>query len=283
MNRVPFGRRQISTADVIYNGVGIAVLVVMGFPVYWMVATAFKRGRDILSLVPVWFPIAPSLANFQDAIGRPYFVSSVATSIEVVATTVVASLALAFLASVAVARFLFRGRRLFLFLVIVVQMIPLNALVIPIYLQFNAAGLTDQLPPLVLVYMAYVLPFMVWTLRGFVATVPVDLEEAAMIDGCSRIGAFVRILLPLVAPGLVATSIYAFIQAWNEYITAYILLSSPEHQTLTVWLAGFTTNHGPAWGPLMAGATLTSIPVVIFFMIVQRQVITGLTAGGVKG
>jgi N,N'-diacetylchitobiose transport system permease protein len=131
--------------------------------------------------------------------------------------------------------------------------------------------------------MTFVLPFAIWTLRGFILGVPRELEEAAMVDGTTRFGAFVRILLPLVAPGLVATSIFAFIQAWNEYIIAYVLLSSPEKQTLTVWLASFTTNRGTEWGPLMAGATLTAVPVVIFFLLVQRRIAFGLTSGAVRG
>ena len=131
--------------------------------------------------------------------------------------------------------------------------------------------------------MTFVLPFTIWTLRGFILGVPRELEEAAMVDGTTRFGAFVRVLLPLVAPGLVATSIFAFIQAWNEYIMAYVLLSSPEKQTLTVWLASFTTNRGTAWGPLMAGATLTALPVVGFFLLVQRRIAFGLTAGAVRG
>jgi len=128
-----------------------------------------------------------------------------------------------------------------------------------------------------------VLPFMVWTLRGFVHNIPIDLEEAAMVDGASRVGAFMRIVFPLVAPGLVATAIFGFIQAWNEYIIAYVLLSSSSKQTLTIWLASFTTQHGTDWGGLMAGATLTSLPVVVFFLLVQRRVTGGLTAGAVKG
>jgi N,N'-diacetylchitobiose transport system permease protein len=135
----------------------------------------------------------------------------------------------------------------------------------------------------IITYMTFVLPFAIWTLRGFILGVPRELEEAAMVDGTTRFGAFVRILLPLVAPGLVATSIFAFIQAWNEYIIAYVLLSSPEKQTLTVWLASFTTNRGTEWGPLMAGATLTAVPVVIFFLLVQRRIAFGLTSGAVRG
>ena len=141
----------------------------------------------------------------------------------------------------------------------------------------------DKLTGVIVTYLTFVLPFTIWTLRGFMLGMPKDLEEAAMVDGTTRFGAFVRILLPLVGPGLVATSIFAFIQAWNEFIMAYVLLHDPEKQTLTVWLANFTTSRGTDWGPLMAGATLTALPVVIFFVIVQRKIAFGLTAGAVRG
>jgi len=162
-------------------------------------------------------------------------------------------------------------------------MVPLNALIIPLYITLSRAHQVNQLSGVIITYLTFVLPFTIWTLRGFILGVPRELEEAAMVDGTTRFGAFVRVLLPLVAPGLVATSIFAFIQAWNEYIMAYVLLSSPEKQTLTVWLASFTTNRGTAWGPLMAGATLTALPVVVFFLLVQRRIAFGLTAGAVRG
>jgi N,N'-diacetylchitobiose transport system permease protein len=265
------------------DATGVAVAAVMLFPIYWMVATAFKPGRDILRLTPKWFPDPFTLQNFQDAISRPYFLEDVKNSLIVVGAMLAISLAVAFLAAVGVARFGFKGRNGFLIMVIGVQMVPLNALIIPLYLMLDGVGQTDALPGVIAIYLAVVLPFMVWTLRGFVANVPVELEEAAMIDGCTRFGAFLRITFPLVGPGLVATAVFGFIQAWNEYIIAYVLLSSPGNQTLTVWLASFTTNHGPEWGPLMAAATLTGLPVVAFFLIVQRYLAGGLTAGAVKG
>ena len=132
--------------------------------------------------------------------------------------------------------------------------------------------------------MTFVLPFAVWTLRGFIIGIPRELEEAAMVDGSSRLGAFIRILLPLVAPGLVATSVFAFVTTWNEYIFAAVLLSDQQNQTLTVWLSYFYgTSRATDWGGLMAASTLTAIPVVIFFLIVQRRIAFGLTAGAVKG
>ena len=274
-------RRTISRT--FYDAVALLIFAVMLFPIYWMVSTALKPGKEILSLTPVWFPSHVTFDNFRTAVNVPFFWNDVANSLIVVLTVVAISIVLAFFAAVAVARFGFRGRTAFIVMIIAVQMVPLNALVIPVYLLLNQVGQVDSLPGVIAYYLAIVLPFMVWTLRGFVANVPVDLEEAAMVDGATRVGAFLRIVFPLVAPGLVATAIYGFIQAWNEYIIAYVLLSSNSKQTLTIWLASFTTQHGTDWGGLMAGATLTALPVVVFFLIVQRHVAGGLTAGAVKG
>ena len=271
------------TKQALYDATGLGVAAVMLFPIYWMVATAFKPGRDILTLTPKWIPSPFTLENFHSAITRPYFVDDVRNSLLVVGSMLVLALAIAFLAAVGTARFGFKGRTAFLIMIIGVQMVPLNALIIPIYLMLDRVGQTDALPGVIAVYLAVVLPFMIWTLRGFVANIPVELEESAMIDGCTRVGAFWRITFPLVGPGLVATAIFGFIQAWNEYIIAYVLLNSPNNQTLTVWLASFTTNHGPEWGPLMAGATFTGLPVVAFFLVLQRYLAGGLTAGAVKG
>jgi N,N'-diacetylchitobiose transport system permease protein len=161
--------------------------------------------------------------------------------------------------------------------------VPLAALIIPLYIMMSRVHQVDKLSGVIVMYLTFVLPFAVWTLRGFLLGVPKELEESAMVDGATRFGAFVRILLPLLGPGLVATSIFAFIQAWNEFIIAYVFLHTPEKQTLMVWLASFTTLRGTDWGPLMAGATLCSLPVIIFFVLVQRKIAFGLTAGAVKG
>ena len=265
------------------NAVALLVFAVMVFPVYWMVATAFKPGRDIFADTPVWFPYHATLGNFGDAIHRPHFWADVKNSLIIVGVVVALSLALAFLAALALARFRFYGRKAFIVLIIAVQMIPLNALIIPIYLVLSKAHQVDKLSGVIVTYLTFVLPFTIWTLRGFMLGVPRDLEEASQVDGTTRFGAFVRILLPLIGPGLVATSIFAFIQAWNEYIIAYVFLQDGSKQTITVWLASFTNLHGTDWGPLMAGATLTALPVVIFFVLIQRRISFGLTAGSVKG
>jgi N,N'-diacetylchitobiose transport system permease protein len=265
------------------NLIALLVFAVMVFPVYWMVSTAFKPAGDILTFSPKLFPTSATLENFTDAIHRPYFWQVAKNSLIVVAAVTALSLVLAFLAALALAKFRFYGRTGFIILMIAVQTVPLNALIIPLYILLSRANQADKLTGVIVTYLTFVLPFCVWMLRGFILGIPRDLEEAAMVDGSTRFGAFFRILLPLVAPGLVATSIFAFIQVWNEFIIAYIVLSSPEKQTLTVWLAQFTSLRGTQWGPLMAGATLTAIPVVIFFVAVHRRIAFGLTAGAVRG
>jgi N,N'-diacetylchitobiose transport system permease protein len=275
-----------------WNVLGLFVLAVMAFPVYWMVATAFKPGQDVLSYTPQWIPLHPTLDNFSEAINRPHFWDSVKNSLIIVTVVVALSLVLAFLAALALAKFRFYGRKGVIVVILGVQMVPLAALIIPLYIMMSEAEKTrglhyvlgvDKLSGVIVMYLTFVLPFAVWTLRGFIDGVPRELEEAAMVDGTTRFGAFVRILLPLVGPGLVATSIFAFILAWNEFIIAYVFLQSPDNQTLMVWLASFTSLRGTEWGPLMAGATLCAIPVVIFFLLVQKRIAFGLTAGAVKG
>ena len=274
-------RRALARAG--YNAAAVLVLLVTVFPIYWMVATGFKRGVDILSFEPRWLPIPGTLENYRAAVGKPHFLEDVRNSVIVVTVTVLVSLALAFLAALAAARYRFSGRALLIIMLIVVQMVPLEALIIPIYLTLDGAGQTDRLAGIIVTYLTFVLPFGIWTLRGFIVNIPEELEEAAMVDGCTRAGAFRRILLPLVAPGLVATAVFSFILVWNDYLIAYVLLRSPEKQTLGIWLASFTTNHGTEWGAVMAGSTLFAIPAVLFFLLVQRRVVSGLTAGAVKG
>ncbi|MFH8989345.1 carbohydrate ABC transporter permease [Streptomyces sp. NPDC017940] len=266
-----------------YDVLGLLVAAVVGFPVYWMVLTAFRPATDILSLPPEFWPSSPTLDNFARAMGTETFWANVRSSAVIGAGTVLASLLVGTLAAFALARFRFTGRKAFVMVILTVQMIPLAALIIPVYLLLNEAGLTDSLAGVILTYLVFTLPFTVWMLRGFVAAIPVELEEAAMVDGCGRLGAFVRVVLPLLAPGLVATSVFAMVQAWNEYVLVYVLLSTPEKQTLSIWLVSFQTSFGTDYGGLMAGATLTALPVVVFFLVLQRKIAAGLASGAVKG
>jgi N,N'-diacetylchitobiose transport system permease protein len=267
-----------------WNVVGVALFVVMVFPVFWMISTSFKPTDEINSQTPTWFSGHPTLQHFADAIHKPFFWDSVKNSVIIVVIAVAISMVLAFLAAVALAKYRFTGRKLFIILMIGIQMLPGAGLIIPLYVVLARYHQVDTLTGVIVVYISAVLPFSVWTLRGFILGIPKELEEAAMVDGSTRLGAFVRILLPLVAPGLVATSVFAFITSWNEYIFARILLNDQSKQTVTVWLSYFLgTSRNTDWGALMAASTLTAIPVVVFFLLVQRRIAFGLTAGAVKG
>jgi len=267
-----------------WNVVGIVVFVVMVFPVFWMISTAFKSDAQIISLDPIWFPLHPTLQHFRDALDKPYFWVDVKNSLIIVSATVAISIVLAFLAAIALARYRFSGRVLFVVLIIGIQMLPQAGLIIPLYVVLAGYHQVNTLTGVILTYMTFVLPFCVWTLRGFLIGIPKELEEAAMVDGSTRVGVFLKILLPLMGPGLVATSVFAFITTWNEYIFARVLLNDQSKQTLTVWLSYFSgSSRHTDWGALMAASTLTAIPVVIFFLLVQRRIAFGLTAGAVRG
>jgi N,N'-diacetylchitobiose transport system permease protein len=266
-----------------WNTLGVLLFVVMIFPVFWMVSTAFKPDSQIYGFTPTWLPGHPTLQHFTTAIHRPYFWRDVWNTVIVVLATVGIALALSFLAAISLAKYRFSGRKLFIVLVIGIQMLPQAGLIIPLYVVLAKYNQVNKLTGLILVYLTFALPFCVWTLRGFVLGIPRELEEAAMVDGSTRLGAFVRILLPLVAPGLVATAVFAFITSWNEYIFARTLLSDGRTQTITVWLSYFYGgSRAVDWGAVMAASTLIAIPVVIFFLLVQRRIAFGLTTGAVK-
>ena len=266
-----------------WNALGLAVSAVMVFPVYWMVSTAFKPDSGIIAETPEWIPLHPTLDHFRAAMAQPYFWENVKNSLIIVLVTVGIAMVLAFLAAVALAKYRFTGLKVFIVLMIGIQMLPQAGLIIPLYVVLARYHQVNVLSGVIITYLTFVLPFAVWTLRGFILSIPKELEEAALVDGNSRVGAFTRILLPLIAPGLVATSVFAFISCWNEYIFARVLLNDQSKQTVTVWLSYFLgSSKHTDWGALMAGSTLIAIPVVVFFLIVQRKISFGLTAGAVK-
>ncbi|WP_406440403.1 carbohydrate ABC transporter permease [Streptomyces sp. NBC_00631] len=265
-----------------WNLLGLLVFVVAGFPVYWMVNTAFKPAKDAIDPDPSLLPTGITLSNFRRALDIADFWGPVGRSLIVSLSVVVIGMVIGLLAALAISRFAFRGRKVVIVGILAVQMIPLVAMIIPVFLLLNDLDQYDKLSGLIITYLTFILPFTVWTLRGFIVNIPKELEEAAMVDGCSRTGAFIRVVFPLLAPGMVATSVYAFIQAWNEYLYALMLLSQ-EHQTATVWLANFSTKHGTEYAPMMAGATMMAVPIVVLFLLVQRKMAAGLTAGAVKG
>ncbi len=267
----------------LWRVVALIFVIFTLFPVYWMINSSFEPNSQITSLTPSFFPVHFTFHDFADAVNRPWFWDDARNSLVVVTSAVVIVLIVAFLAAAAVTRFRMRGAKAFLVLILVVQMVPTTALVIPLFLILNKNHLTDNYAGLILTYVTVTLPFTIWALRGFVRAVPIDLEEAAWVDGCSRLGAFMRILFPLVLPGLITTGVFSFITAWNDFLYVNVIMQQNYHQTLPVWLFSFSTNTGTDYGGLMAGCTIMSLPVVIFFLLVQRRIVSGLTAGAVKG
>ncbi|WP_215448925.1 MULTISPECIES: carbohydrate ABC transporter permease [unclassified Streptomyces] len=265
-----------------WNLLGLCVFVTAGFPVYWMLNTAFKPAKDAIDPDPSLLPTALTLSNFSRALSIADFWGPVGRSLVVSLTVVVIGIVVGMLAALAISRFAFRGRKVVIVGILAVQMVPLVAMIIPVFLLLNDLGQYDRLTGLIITYLTFILPFTVWTLRGFIVNIPRELEEAAMVDGCSRTTAFIRVVFPLLAPGMVATSVYGFIQAWNEYLYALMLMSQ-QNQTATVWLGNFTTKHGTEYAPMMAGSTLMAVPIVVLFLLVQRKMAAGLTAGAVKG
>ncbi len=265
-----------------WNILGLLVFVTAGFPLYWMIDTAFKPAKDAIDPDPSLLPTGITLDNFRRALDIADFWGPVGRSLVVSLAVVVIGMVVGLLAALAISRFAFRGRKIVIVGILAVQMVPLVAMIIPVFLLLNDLEQYDKLSGLIITYLTFILPFTVWTLRGFIVNIPKELEEAAMVDGCSRTGAFIRVVFPLLAPGMVATSVYGFIQAWNEYLYALMLLSQ-KNQTATVWLGNFTTKHGTEYAPMMAGATMMAVPIVVLFLLVQRKMAAGLTAGAVKG
>lgn len=265
------------------NATAVLLFVVFAFPVYWMFATAFKPHGDIISENPVWFPTDFTFDHFDRAVHADHFWTLVRNSVTVTVVAVLLSLVIALIASFALARMRFKGRRGFIVTFMLAQMAPWEVMVIAIYMLVRDSDMLDSLVPLTAFYMMMVLPLTLLTLRGYVAAVPKELEESAMVDGCTRTQAFVKVIFPLLAPGLMATSLFGFITAWNEFPLVLILNKGIEHQTLPLWLSQFRTAFGDDWGATMAASSLFALPILILFIFLQRKAVSGLTDGAVKG
>jgi len=279
-------RSRRSTRRTVLTVVAVAVALVWAFPVYWMLNSAFLDKVTLQSSTPTFLPFGGSLDNFATVFGDAGFVRALGISLAVTLITVAAAIVVAFLGALAISRFRFRGRRSFVLALLLIQMLPAEGLFIAQYKMMSSIGLLNNILGLALLYTAAVVPFTVWMLRGFVAGVPVELEEAAMVDGLSRTKAFLRITFPLLAPGLVASGVYAFLQAWNEFTVALVVMTEEQSRTLPLWLRGFvqaSATRETDWGQVMAASTVVAVPVIIFFLVVQGRMSNGLVGGAVKG
>jgi N,N'-diacetylchitobiose transport system permease protein len=284
------GRRRFGRASrkAALNLAGLLVALFALFPVLWMISTAFKPPSEILSLTPHPVPLHPTLANFRNVfsgsvIGMSYW-NFLKNSLFITIIAVAVSSLVGLLAAIALGRFKFKFRTTYLVMLLIVQLLPQQALVVSLFIDFRKLNLLDSLVGLIAVYTAFALPVTIWMLRNFAATVPRELEEAAAIDGAGAWTRFWRILLPMVSPGLVSTSVFAFIFAYNEFVFALTFLGTDTAKfTLPLYVQYFYGQNSTDWGAIMASSTLFTIPVLAFFLITQRRLASGLVAGAVKG
>ncbi|GAA1765811.1 carbohydrate ABC transporter permease [Agromyces humatus] len=278
--------RRLRPGRIVLTILAFAIALAWVFPVYWMLNSSLLPNRTLQSFIPTFVPFGGSFANYANALEDGSFYSALGISLSVTLIAVFFCLLFAFLAAVAISRFRFKGRKTFVVAVLLVQMLPAEGLFIAQYKMVSSVGLLNSVIGISIIYIAAVVPFTVWMLRGFVAGIPADLEEAAMVDGLSRTQAFMRITFPLLAPGLVASGVFAFLQAWNEFTVALVLLPAEQMHTLPLWLRGFiqaSATRETDWGQVMAASTLVAVPVIVFFLIVQGRMTSGLVSGAVKG
>lgn len=280
------GRTRRRVTAVLLGALGIVIALLWAFPVYWMVLSSVLPATRLRSATPTFWPVNATFGNYHRVLDGSGFTSALQMSLAVTGLTVLAVLVFAFFGALAISRFRFRGRLTFIVAVLFVQMLPAEGLFIAQYKMLSSVHLLDSVLGVSILYTAAIVPFTIWMLRGFVAGVPLELEEAAMVDGLSRTRAFLRITFPLLAPGLVASGVYAFLQAWNEFTVALVALPAESAQTLPLWLRSFlasSANRGVDWGEVMAASTLIAVPVIVFFLIVQGKMTSGLVSGAVKG
>jgi len=259
------------------------LLLVVGVPFYWMVNTSLKTSIQIQSLTPYYYPRPVTLRNYVELLrgtGFPLWIrNSAAVALGASLVTVLVSC----LAGYSLTRIRYPGRRLLATTVLIVYLVPPTLLFIPLYRILNGLGLANTLWALLAVYPTFTVPFCTWLLMGFFRSIPPDLEDAAMVDGASRIEAFRRIVLPLAAPGVLAAALFAFTLAWNEFLYALVFIHDTELKTIPVGLNDLMFGDIFLWGQLMAASVLTTVPVVVLYTYLQRYMVEGLTAGAVKG
>ena len=261
----------------------ITFLLFVVFPFYWMIVTSFKGETQMRSVVSMFWPSPFVAENYEHLLNKTEFVSWFKNSVIVSVSSTFLATAVGTLGAYALARLKFLGRAFMSSAVLITYLVPPSILFIPLYAQIRTLGLADSLGGLIAAYPSFTIPFVTWLLMGYFESIPEELEEAAMIDGATRFGAFWRIVLPLSMPGVLAAGLYAFTQAWNEFLYALVFITDGKLRTLPVGLASFITGDVYGWGYLMSGAVLTTLPVIAAYIYLQKYMVEGLTAGSVKG
>ena len=261
----------------------LLLVVVCMFPFLWMALSSIKTLRELYTVPPIWFPETPSLENYRTVLFNSnvprYFLNSTIISL---GSTAIA-IGLAIFASYGFARFNFRGKTGYQAFVLVGQLLPTAAIIVPLFITLRYLGLVNTYLGLILVYTILTLPLSVWMLTSYFRAIPVELEEAAIIDGASRLGILFRITLPLSLPGVVAIVVYAFVTTWNEFIFALCFATDSRVKTLPIGIAEFSTEFNTDWGAVMAASVIMTLPIALLFLAMQRLFIGGMTAGAVKG
>jgi multiple sugar transport system permease protein len=277
----------MTTSRRLVKGVGNLTLLFLllwtAIPFYWMVATSLKHDQEIYGYEATLIPQQPTLANYSRIFQETPYLLFLRNSVTVAVGSTLASIVIACLGAYAIARLKFPGRALLARGLVVTYLVPASLLFIPLFAIMSALRLTDTLHGLALAYLGADVPFCTWLLMGYFASIPVELEEAALVDGCNRIGALVRVVLPLALPAIVVVIFFSFTRSWNEFLYAHVFTSTNQARTITTGLAIFMNEDVFFWGPLMASTILSAIPPVAMFLILQRGVVQGLTLGGVKG
>ncbi|MBH5337533.1 carbohydrate ABC transporter permease [Streptomyces pactum] len=261
----------------------LGYLVFLAFPLLWLVSTAFKPPRELATLHPEWIPDHPTWDNFRQAFDEQPLLRAAGNSLLAAGSAALIAVAVAVPAAYVLARHRNRLSRAATGWVVVSQAFPLVLLIIPLFLILKELRLIDSMAGLVLVYVTWSLPFALWMLTGYARALPPELEEAAAVDGAGRLRTLVSVTVPLLAPGIAATALFAFITAWNEFFFALVLLKSPEKQTMPVVLTHFLGAEGVAdLGPLAAASLLATLPSLLLFAVIQRRITGGMLAGAVK-
>jgi multiple sugar transport system permease protein len=277
----------MTTSRRLVKGVGNVLLLLMllwtAIPFYWMVATSLKPSKEIYGYDATLIPQNPTLANYATILWDTPYMLFLRNSVTVAVASTLLSIIAATLGAYAIARLNFPGRALMARGLVVTYLVPGSLLFIPLFALFSSLRLTDSLTGLTLAYLGADVPFCTWLLLGYFRSVPVELEEAALVDGCNRISALIRIVLPLALPAIVVVIFFSFTRAWNEFLYAHVFTSTNQARTITTGLANFMNEDVFFWGPLMASTIISAILPVAMFLILQRGVVQGLTLGGVKG
>jgi multiple sugar transport system permease protein len=274
-------RRRSSTLLVIV--LVILTLIVLLFPLYWMLVTALRPGNQLLSYPPRFFPTDLTLEAFRRVLGETLIFRWFLNSTIITVATMAIAVPISALAGYAMSRFRYTGVRETGYFLLVARMLPASLLIIPLYFIFVRLGLNDSYLAVIIANTTFVVPFGAWMLKGFFDSIPTELEDAAMIDGTTALGALARVVLPLSLPGLAATTVYCAIITWGEFVFASTLISGADRWTGPIGIASFNQQYLIQWSDIMAASLVFIVPVILFFAFLERYLVQGIAAGGVKG